>query len=285
VGNLVKKNRPTKVAQQDPNSTIQVWESFQKRFQNKQAHTRKQPVTRKLPQLQKHRRWQLIWHLLIIILIFGNLLVGLLYYVSPLAHVGELSVTGVKITAAQDVINASRLSQKSYVVPTILQQKKITQQMQKKIPALKQVKIKFSQWNHGRIEVVEQETVGFFAKKNGYQRIFSNGAVDREILSKPIGNFPVYAGFKAGATLDQVVKLYAKMPNQIQNAISEIKADPSKSNPYRIHLYMNDGNEVLADSRTVISRLKYYGNIVSQTKEKGVVDLEVGAFFVPFAKQ
>lgn len=282
---MVKKNSATKVAQQDPNSTIQVWESFQKRFQNKQARAHKQPVTRKLPQLQKHRRWQLTWHLLVIVLIFGNLLVGLLYYVSPLAHVGELSVTGVKITAAQDVINASQLSSKSYVVPTILQQKQIEQKMRKKIPALKKVSIKFTQWNHGRINVVEQQTVGFFAKKNGYQRIFSNGAVDKAILSKPIGNFPVYAGFKSGKTLNQVVELYAKMPNQIQNAISEIKADPSKSNPYRIHLYMNDGNEVLVDSRTVISRLKYYGNIVSQTQEKGIVDLEVGAFFVPFAKQ
>ncbi|WP_125766572.1 cell division protein FtsQ/DivIB [Lapidilactobacillus wuchangensis] len=282
---MVKKKATTKVAQQDPNSTIQVWESFQKRFQSKQARAHKRPVTRKLPQLQKHRRWQLTWHLLVIVLIFGNLLVGLLYYVSPMAHVGELSVTGVKITAAQDVINASELSSKSYVLPTMLHQKKIEQKMRQQIPALKKVTIKFSQWNHGRIDVVEQQTVGFFAKKNGYQRIFSNGAVDKAIHSKPIGNFPVYAGFKSGKTLNQVVELYAKMPNQIQNAISEIKADPSKSNPYRIHLYMNDGNEVLADSRTVISRLKYYGNIVSQTQEKGVVDLEVGAFFVPFAKQ
>jgi cell division protein FtsQ len=42
---------------------------------------------------------------------------------------------------------------------------------------------------------------------------------------------------------------------------------------------MNDGYRVIADSRTIANKIKYYPAIVSQVKKKGVIDLEVGAFW------
>ncbi|WP_125605304.1 cell division protein FtsQ/DivIB [Lapidilactobacillus bayanensis] len=306
----MKKNDGKKnAAKRNPSATLESWKKFKReqdeRRQNQQtqpvvSEQQSPPITEKQqmksvtqsrtapplkpprPKLSKAKRWRLTWQIIVIILFFGTILGGLIYHVSPEAKIADVSVTGVKLTAAQDIIDASHLSGQDYVSITWLHRQRTAATIKQKLPALKQVTLKFNQWNKVEIAVKEHQTVGFFAKKDGYQRVLSNGYVDDEVLAKPLGNFPVYDGFKLGQSLNRIIKLYAKMPNQIQNAISEIKADPSKTNPYRIHMYMNDGNEVVADSRTVINRLKYYGNIVAQTKKKGIVDLEVGAYFVPF---
>lgn len=303
------KKDSNKNAKRAPSSTLESWKKFkqeqdeqrkspqyhaikkQEKQQNKKVKKQQQTTVKEKsikqpkpprPKLSKEKRRQLSWQILAILVIFGVMLGGLIYHVSPKSKIEDVSVTGIKLTPAQDVLDASQLSNQNYISTTWLHRHRIANQIKKKLPALKQVTVTFNNWNKVEISVREHQTVGFFAKKNGYQRILSNGYVDDEVLTKPLGNAPVYAGFKSGESLNRIIKLYAKMPNQIQNAISEIKKDPSKLNPYRIHIYMNDGNEVIADSRTVINRLKYYGNIVAQTKKKGIVDLEVGAYFVPF---
>ncbi|MFD1465241.1 cell division protein FtsQ/DivIB [Lapidilactobacillus mulanensis] len=281
----MKDDHSDKIAKLDPNATIQNWEKFREKSQRRQEKKLARPVSDELPHFRRQQRWQLTWRLVVIILIFGSLLGALTYHVSPLAHVGNISVSGEKLTAAQDVIDASKLSSENYVSTTWLTRNQLSEQIIKKVPALKKVTLKFTNWQQINIAVQEYTTVGFVVNNSNYRRVLSNGFVDDEVLKKPIGNFPIYSGFKQETALNRIIKLYGKMPAQIQNAISEVKADPSKTNPYRIHLYMNDGNEVVADSRTVISRLKYYGSIVAQTSKKGIVDLEVGAYFVPFDEE
>lgn len=307
----MKKNDDSKNdAKRNPSATLESWKKFKQEQDERRKNPQYKPTVEQQthqksvkqkkpatfsskskpapkpkptrPKLSKEKRRQLSWQVILIILIFGTILGGLTYHVSPKSKIEDVSVTGIKLTAAQDVLDASHLSSKDYISTTWLHRNRISNAIKQKLPALKQVSLQFNQWNKVEIAVQEHQTVGFFAKKDGYQRVLSNGYIDDEVLAKPLGNFPVYAGFKSGKSLNRIIKLYAKMPNQIQNAISEIKSDPSKENPYRIHLYMNDGNEVVADSRTVVDRLKYYGNIVAQTKKKGIVDLEIGAYFVPF---
>lgn len=285
MGAIAQDKSKSSITRTDPNSAIKVWETFKLKTQTRQQKHQPRPVTKKLPQYHRHRTLQIAWRLALIFLLFGTGLVGLWYYVSPYSRVALVSVSGVEITAAQDVIDASQLTTQSNVLVTMAQEKQLETRLKQQLPALHSVRVVVSNWNKVALKVKEEPTVGFFAKKQGYQRIFANGKLDSQIMAKPIGNFPIYADFKPGVALNNVITLYAEIPTQIQNAISEIKSDPSKANPYRIHLYMNDGNEVVADSRTVVKRLKYYGNIVSQTSKKGVVDLEVGAFFTPFAQQ
>jgi cell division protein FtsQ len=72
------------------------------------------------------------------------------------------------------------------------------------------------------------------------------------------------------------------MPESVKNNISEIHNAKTKINPYRIKIDMNDGNKIIADTRTVDKKMKYYPSIASQMKKKGVIDLEVGAYSYPF---
>ncbi|KLD61000.1 cell division protein FtsQ, partial [Lactiplantibacillus plantarum] len=75
------------------------------------------------------------------------------------------------------------------------------------------------------------------------------------------------------------------LPSAVKHNISEIKFAPNKANPERVHLYMNDGNEVYATISTFASKMAYYPGIVAKMKTKGVINLEVGAYSYPFKNQ
>ena len=76
--------------------------------------------------------------------------------------------------------------------------------------------------------------------------------------------------------------IYASLPSNVKTNVSEFYNAPTKLNPYRIKIDMNDGNKVIADMRTVKSKLKYYPGMAAQMKKKGVIDLEIGAYSYPF---
>ena len=44
-----------------------------------------------------------------------------------------------------------------------------------------------------------------------------------------------------------------------------------------VHVYMNDGNEVIAQISTFSRKINYYPQYTAKMKFKGIIDLEVGA--------
>ena len=66
---------------------------------------------------------------------------------------------------------------------------------------------------------------------------------------------------------------------EIKRSISEIHDAPNKDNPNRVHLFMNDGNEVYAS--IPLPRNGVLPGIAAKMKQKGVVNLEVGAYCTP----
>mgnify|MGYP001068670882 FL=1 len=95
------------------------------------------------------------------------------------------------------------------------------------------------------------------------------------------GSYPVFYNFKDKAKLKLAVTKIQELPTELKKSVSEIHYDPSKVNPDRIKLYMNDGNEVIADLSTLTKKMKYYPQIATKMEQKGIVDLEVGAFSYP----
>lgn len=65
-----------------------------------------------------------------------------------------------------------------------------------------------------------------------------------------------------------MISLLQQFPKAIQRDISEIDASRGDANPYQISMNMNDGYRVIADSRTIANKIKYYPAIVSQVKKK-----------------
>lgn len=225
------------------------------------------------------KRLRLNKNVLIFIIVF--VIVVIAYFGSPLSKVRNITVKGVNDLGAQQVIDATKINENSVLIDVLLHHRSIAQQTEKKLPSVKSVSIKTRNMRDLTIKVQEHQTLGFINKNGGYYRIINDGQVINQKLASPIGNYPIYSGFHQ-KRLQQMAKIYAKLPSSVQTNVSEFYNSPTKMNPYRIKIDMNDGNKVIADMRTVKSKLKYYPGIASQMKKKGVIDLEIGAYSYPF---
>lgn len=216
---------------------------------------------------------------LIFLIVFIIILIA--YFGSSLSKVRNINVEGVNDLGAQQVINATQVDDNSTLLNVLIHHKSISKKTEKKLPSIKSVSFKSHNLRDLTIVVKEHPTLGFISKNGEYYRIIDNGRVLKDGTSSPIGNYPIYSGFD-DQRLKKMSNIYAKLPSSVKTNVSEFYNSPTKLNPYRIKIDMNDGNKVIADMRTVASKLKYYPGMAAQMKKKGVIDLEIGAYSYPF---
>lgn len=216
---------------------------------------------------------------LIFIIVFIIVLIA--YFGSPLSKVRDINVKGVNDLGAQQVINATKIDENSTLLDVLLHHGSISKKTAKKLPSIKSVTFRTYNLRDLVINVKEYPTLGYINKDGGYYRIIDNGRVLNQKLNSPIGNYPIYSNFNSGR-LREIANIYADLPSNVQTNVSEFYNSPTKLNPYRIKIDMNDGNKVIADMRTVKAKLKYYPGMAAQMKKKGVIDLEIGAYSYPF---
>lgn len=246
------------------------------KHQPKNNHHRHSSGTNLVKKLRKISLKNYLIAIVTIIIIF------LAYLFSPIGHVQKISVSGVNYLGEQQVINASGINHDSLVLNTLVHKKKIEQNIKKKVPLIKDVSYHYNGFNNLDITVKEYKTAGFVIKNNGYYRVLENNHVIKPKLSQPIGNFPIYQTFGKKTPLTKIIKLYVSLPSKLRNDISEIHGSTSTSKyPYQIKIYMNDGNIVIGDIRTINSKLKYYPSIARQLRGKNIINMEIGVYSKP----
>ncbi|WP_119326930.1 cell division protein FtsQ/DivIB [Companilactobacillus musae] len=215
----------------------------------------------------------------IFIIVFVIVLIA--YFGSPLSKVRNINVKGVNDLGAQQIINATKIDDNSTLLNVLIHHGSISKRTEKKLPSVKKISFGTHNLRDLTITVKEYPTLGYIYKDGGYYRIINNGQILNQKLSSPIGNYPTYSNFSS-ARLKKMSNIYAGLPSNVKTNVSEFYNSPTKLNPYRIKIDMNDGNKVIADMRTVQSKLKYYPGMAAQMKKKGVIDLEIGAYSYPF---
>lgn len=240
------------------------------------AHT---PLPKPLPNVERIRRRRNLRNLAIIVLPLLVIAVAAGYMASPWSKVHDITVTGTSVVANQDVIDATKMTTKTYIPEVLLTKSSLEQQVQKTVPALKSVQLQVNGTQNITLKVREFTTVGYVSQKGANHAVLSNGTILKRASAQPDQGLPLFSGFDNDLTT--IIKVVAKIPTAIRQDISEVDATRGNGNPYQVTLTMNDGNTVIADSRTLAKKIKYYPNIVAQVKGNGTVDLEVGAYFVP----
>ena len=264
------------------------WEKYQRDHQNQNAHHKtkhhsKTTLTNKLPQLKKRVVHRIKINLIIIVSMLALASLFLIYLITPLSRVNEINVTGEQTVAIQKVINASGITHSTNVINVLVRRKQIAKQITTELPRIKTAVVDMNGINNLNIRITEYPLAGFQTTKNGYYAILMNGKVIHQLINKPIGNYPLFDNFNSGKYLSMMIAAYEKIPNKIRNSISEIKYQSQKDNPYQIVIFMNDGNEIIGDMRTISNKIIYYPEIAAQLKEKSVIDLEVGAYSYPLS--
>ncbi|MFS0782394.1 cell division protein FtsQ/DivIB [Bacillus sp. 1P06AnD] len=233
----------------------------------------------RIPKLKQRRKKKANRRAIILLSFFFLLLILVLYFLSPLSNVSSVRVEGNRYVAKDSIIAASGLSTDTSVWK--MSRAQIAERI-KELPEVKKAKVAISLPNKVEIKVEEYSRLGYLLKDSKYYPILSNGNY-LEPLEK--GDIPVHApilmGFKKGKELKSMVDALGQMPEEINNAISEIHYEPAKTDKYHIRMYMNDGYEVTATSKTVADKLIHYPAIIAQLnpKVKGVIHLEVGSYF------
>ncbi|MGX7395373.1 cell division protein FtsQ/DivIB [Carnobacterium mobile] len=240
----------------------------------------------KLPKLKEKRRKKMYRRLVSLLFLFSFAILIVVYFITPLSKVDQVSVSGTKEVTDQAVIDASQIRSGDSLWETFFSRNKIETTVKKQLPQVKSMKLKFNSINSYELVVSEYKTVAYLEKGDEYYNILSNGKIVNESRKISIGNPPIFVNFKEGKALNKMLEQYQVLNENIHNSISEIEYTPSKTDDYLITLYMNDGNQVVASILSFAEKMVYYPDIVEKIgEEKGVINIEVGIYFMPFESE
>ncbi|WP_018659478.1 cell division protein FtsQ/DivIB [Allofustis seminis] len=205
------------------------------------------------------------------------------YFISPLSKIKKVNITGNDGVVTQEVLKASGLKMNQ----SIFEVKGSEANIAKKIEAIEQVKeatVTLENWNEVNIKIDEFKTVAYMSHDEKYLRILENGTILDNQYVQTIGNQPILNNFTEGKPLDAMIKELDKLDANILHMISEIEYVPGHANPLFIKIYMNSGNRVLASIPDFSKNMAYYPQMLQTVgDQKGIFDMEVGVYFIPFS--
>lgn len=205
------------------------------------------------------------------------------FLISPYGKVNEIYVEGVEQIPEQLILDASKISRQQTAIGTLVSSQSVEATIISTLPKVKAVHVKREKLHDIILEVEEFETIAYLSQGDSYQSVLENGTILDEPYQVPIGNNPLLSHFEQGPMLNQFITAFRKIDEDVQNSISEITYKGTKKNPYKITLYMNDGNQLIANINDFSEKISYYPAMAQKLKEeKGTIDMEVGAFFTPF---
>ncbi|EUJ28440.1 cell division protein FtsQ [Listeria cornellensis FSL F6-0969] len=220
----------------------------------------------------------------ILISIFVLLILITLYFLSPLSKVQRIYVDGNHQVDEQTILTEGNLNLEAFVFG--INKSKSIASLEKN-PLIKEAAIELQGLNTLRVRITENKTIGYQEKAGQYFDILETGKLlTTQPKQFPIGNNPIFSGFKNGQVLEDMVSQLNELPEGVLLSISEIHFAPTKSDDEHISLYMNDGNQVSATISTFAEKMAHYPSIVAQLKtdQKGIIDLEIGSYFRTYLK-
>ncbi|MBS4172428.1 cell division protein FtsQ/DivIB [Bacillus sp. FJAT-49736] len=234
----------------------------------------------RIPKLKEQRKRKTNRRLIFLISVFFLLVICVIYFQSPLSHVGKISVMGNSSISKKEIIEKSGISTKVNIwnMKTGNIEKKLL-----KFPEIKSAVIKKAFPNKVSIEIKEHKQIATLSSGTTFIPVLENGVILHKHNVMDM-NGPILTNFQEGKYLKLMVEQLQQLPAEITNSISEIHYEPDKTDHYHILLYMNDGYEVSATMRTFADKMVHYPSIITQLTPnvKGIIDLEVGSYFKPF---
>ncbi|WP_409294459.1 cell division protein FtsQ/DivIB [Peribacillus sp. SCS-26] len=236
-------------------------------------------IEERIPKLKQIRKKKANKRLVILLAFFFLLLGALLYLKSPLSHIKDIRIQGNKYISSGHIEKISGLAIGDNIWEI---DKEAVWHKLKGNPQIKNAKVSLSFPNHINIHVEEYRRIGYLSRESRFYPILQSGEFLKPMVKGDLPDYaPILSGFSQGAPLSQLVDELSKLPPEILNSVSEIHNNPKKTDPYHLIIYMNDGYEVNATSRSLSDKLVHYPSIISQLNPgvKGVIDLEVGSYF------
>lgn len=235
-----------------------------------------------LPNFKAYRDKKLRKRLLILVVIFLVPLLGSLYYISPLSKVSAVVVAENPLTPKEALIESSQIVKNERLWPQFFARQRIATAIEKANPRVKKATITLQQWNQLHLHVEEYSESAYLVKGNDYLPILENGTILQEPQKEITKGRVIVENFTDETLILETLKQYKELPEEIQDAISQITYAPSKNNEELLTIFMNDGNQVIVGISKLADHMKYYLQVAKEMSEKGVIDMEVGIYSYPY---
>ncbi|MFZ1604175.1 MAG: cell division protein FtsQ/DivIB [Enterococcus aquimarinus] len=235
-----------------------------------------------LPNFKAYRDKKLRKRLLILVVIYLVPLLGSLYYISPLSKVSAVVVAENPLTPKEALIESSQIVKNERLWPQFFARQRIATAIEKANPRVKKATITLQQWNQLHLHVEEYSESAYLVKGNDYLPILENGTILQEPQKEVTKGRVIVENFTDETLILETLKQYKELPEEIQDAISQITYAPSKKNEELLTIFMNDGNQVIVGISKLADHMKYYLQVAKEMSEKGVIDMEVGIYSYPY---
>lgn len=215
--------------------------------------------------------------LLSIIIPFSIILLFAIFIVSPLSTAKTVEISGNDEVSDQAVMKATGVRPGRYMYDLIDHANVVEKHAKETNHQIASVKIRLTGWRTLRVTITENKILGLVTIGGKQRYLLTNGTWAP--VSGKVPNDVTYENFSGHVTeLRQTARQLGKLPKATRESISAVQYSPTKTNPQRIKLYMNDGNTVLVKRSSLADKMEYYPSIVSQMSGNGVVDLQMGAY-------
>lgn len=199
------------------------------------------------------------------------------YVISPLSKISTVQVVGNSDLSSQQVEQATGIQPGKFIWWKYRHQQETLRQAQKRNPQIKSMKMTLKGIRSVKVKVSEYPVIGIINHHGQQELLLSNGKY--RPLSGHVNNFLHYANFARNYThLKIAAREIGQLSPEIRSGISSVRYSPTKIDPDRLKLIMNDGNTVLVRADTLCEKMKYYPSIISQMQGNGVIDLQYGAY-------
>ncbi|MGV3489290.1 MAG: cell division protein FtsQ/DivIB [Tuberibacillus sp.] len=241
----------------------------------------------RIPKLKARRRQKANRRLIIYATVFFLLIAVLIYLVSPISNVHTIAVKGNHHIKTGQIEKAGQITNKSKIWD--VDEARSAARIEKSLPMVKTASVSSHFPSKVEIKVVEYRRVAYLKTGDDYIPILENGTkLDQEKEHILPTDAPVIIGFSNSDLLQKLAAQLTKTTPAMVHAISEIMpANEEKHSDY-ITLYMNGGQQVLADVDTLAKKIELYPGIMAiLTKDKkgrGIIDLTLGASWTPYTK-
>lgn len=213
---------------------------------------------------------------LLFLILFGTLL---WYVFTDVSDLKEINISGNEIISTEEIENrlGFEAGDKMFSISTDMAEKNIAL-----LPIIVDVTVERDWWNGVDVGIDEYRAVGYVENEGGYNPLLENARILRGYQVTPSSG-PLVHHFE-GEEMDQLVDNLNDIEPEILTGISEIYYRPSENSMTRIHIFMNDGQELVADYRDFGEKMNHYIGMKEEIGEgsEGIIDIEIGSSFLPY---
>ena len=270
------KKRVTKIDPKEKLSPYLDHETNQKRKSKAKAK-----VSASLSKLRSERKSALFKRLGLIVGVSVVTILGLGYYISPLANVKSIQIKGENDLPIREVVKTADIKASDKVIDHLLNKNSIDHKLSSRYSEIKNTNVHVKNFNNIVLNIDEYHTIGYVKNAKGYRKILSPGKLGSQVIpwSKVSHDKPVFVGYNHELSLQETLHLFNSLPVSFQRQIKLLSGNTRRKS--QVIFLMKNGNVVIGNVSTLKSKLKYYNKIKTKVGKNTLIDLEVGAFSRP----